>query len=142
MVIPPRYTSCSYSRDGGERVITDCVFCQIIAGNELAQVIADWADAIAIVPLDPVTPGHLLVIPRVHVIDFTTEPTVTATAMARASEIARHLRIFPANLITSAGREATQSVFHLHVHVVPRRQNDGLALPWYSGKTKRSEATS
>lgn len=46
--------------------------------------------------------------------------------MYRAAEIAPH----PSNLITSAGAEATQSVFHLHVHIVPRGENDGLALPW------------
>ena len=42
------------------------------------------------------------------------------------------------NLITSRGRAATQSVFHLHLHLVPRADNDGLALPWHSGKKKTS----
>jgi len=114
-----------------------CVFCQIIAGESPAELVAEYPDALALVPLNPVTEGHLLVIPKVHVKDFRDEPMVTAVAMVRAAELSRDLRIFPANLITSAGKAATQSVFHLHVHVIPRRENDGLALPWYSGKTRR-----
>lgn len=122
-----------------------CVFCQIIADPTrqtpgVGGTVAVWPDAIAIEPLGPVVEGHLLVIPRVHVADFTEVPLVTAVTMARAAELAQHARIFPANLITSAGREATQSVFHLHVHIVPRAENDGLALPWYSGKSKRVTA--
>jgi histidine triad (HIT) family protein len=75
-----------------------------------------------------VAPGHLLVVPRVHVADATTDPEVTAEVFAAAAELARDLR--PCNLITSCGEAATQSVFHLHVHLVPRREGDGLALPW------------
>ena len=52
--------------------------------------------------------------------------------MARAALLADEMG--PVNLITSRGREATQSVFHLHLHLVPRAANDGLALPWYSGR--------
>lgn len=122
--------------------MSDCVFCQIIADPArqtpgVGGTVAVWPDAIAIEPIGPVADRHTLVIPRAHVEDFTTEPLVTAIVMARAAELAKALRIWPANLITSAGREATQSVFHLHVHVIPRRENDGLALPWYSGKGGR-----
>lgn len=112
----------------------DCVFCRIVTGREPASVVAEWPDAVAIVPLSPVTPGHVLVIPRAHVADFRDDPDVTALTARRASEIAPH----PSNLITSAGREATQSVFHLHLHIVPRAEGDGLALPWWSGKQRRS----
>jgi histidine triad (HIT) family protein len=104
----------------------DCVFCQIVAGEAPATVIREWPDAIAIVPLRPVAPGHVLVIPRTHVADATVDPDVTAVTMRRAAELA----VPPCNLITSAGRPATQTVFHLHIHVVPRRVGDGLALPW------------
>jgi len=103
-----------------------CVFCAIVAGEAPATVIREWPDAIAIVPLRPVAPGHVLVIPRTHVADATVDPDVTAVTMRRAAELA----VPPCNLITSAGRPATQTVFHLHIHVVPRRVGDGLALPW------------
>ena len=111
-----------------------CVFCEIIAGNSPATVVRRWDDAIAIVPLGPVVAGHVLVIPTVHVRDALERPEVTAAAVRRAAEIAPH----PCNLIANTGREATQSVFHLHWHIVPRRENDGLALPWYSGRRSKS----
>lgn len=103
-----------------------CVFCQIVAGQAVATQVRQWSDAIAIVPLNPVTAGHVLVIPRFHVVDALEDPRITASVMHAAAELAER----PCNIITSAGAEATQTVFHLHIHVVPRRQGDGLALPW------------
>lgn len=108
--------------------MTDCVFCRIIAGQAEATVLRRWPDAIAIRPRGGgCTPGHMLVIPRVHVPDVATDPLVSATAMARAAELADAQ---PCNVITSRGAVATQTVFHLHIHVIPRCANDGLALPW------------
>ncbi len=122
--------------------MTACIFCRIVAGREPAQRIEEWPETLAIVPLNPVTAGHWLVLPKVHAPDYTWDPIVTATTMARAAELADLHRVNPSNLITSAGVEATQSVFHLHVHIVPRKANDGLALPWYSGKSKKTAAVS
>lgn len=104
----------------------DCVFCAIIASTEPADVVRRWPDAIAFRPRQPVTPGHVLVVPHAHVTDVTEDPVVSASVMARAAEIAEA----PCNIITSAGWAATQSVWHLHLHVVPRAICDGLALPW------------
>lgn len=109
--------------------MSNCVFCKIVRGESPAQHLYRWHDAIAIVPLRPVTPGHVLVIPRVHVGDFTADPIVTAATMARAATLAA-AEDWQWNLITSAGEDATQTVFHLHVHLVPRRAGDGLTLPW------------
>jgi histidine triad (HIT) family protein len=108
---------------GGE---VSCRFCEI--ANEIwpAVYVRKWPDAVAIQPLNPVVPGHVLVIPRAHVNDVTEDPIVAASTTARAAELA----VPPCNLITSAGAPATQTVFHLHVHVVPRAVGDGLALPW------------
>lgn len=107
-----------------------CTFCAIVAGAEPATVIKRWDDATAIVPLDPVVPGHVIVISHQHVMDFTENPDVTAAVTRRAAEFA----VRPANLIASAGREASQPIGHLHVHVVPRRAGDELALPWQRGE--------
>jgi histidine triad (HIT) family protein len=107
---------------------TGCVFCDIAAGSAPAVVVEKWPDALAIVPLGPVVDGHVLVIPREHVAEFTTSPAVTAATMKRAAEFAA--RYDSANVITSMGRPATQSIFHLHIHVVPRTAGDGLMVPW------------
>ncbi|WTW93648.1 HIT domain-containing protein [Streptomycetaceae bacterium NBC_01309] len=115
-----------------------CIFCDIADGRAPARFLYTWPDALAFVPLNPVTDGHTLVIPRRHVTDFAANPEVSAATMRRAAEAARGIRPDgQMNLITSWGVEATQSVFHLHLHLVPREKDDGLALPWYSGKGGR-----
>lgn len=113
-----------------------CPFCEIVAGRAPATVIATWDDVIAIKPRGGVVDGHTLVIPHQHVTDFTDDPKVTGKTMQCAAELAADMG-GAMNLITSKGREATQSVFHLHVHLLPRAANDGLALPWYSGKVSK-----
>lgn len=104
----------------------DCVFCRIIRREAPAEIVAEWTDAIAIKPLDPVTDGHVLVLPKTHAMDALDDYVITARTMRRAVEIAP----WPCNLITSAGPQATQTVFHLHIHIVPRSEDDGLPLPW------------
>ncbi|MEV5211406.1 HIT domain-containing protein [Micromonospora sp. NPDC053740] len=115
-----------------------CVFCEIVAGREPATQVAAGTDAIAIRPLNPVVTGHLLVLPVKHVRDAAEDPHVSAEVMRLAAVLAPMFCPGAFNIITSAGREATQSVFHLHLHIVPRRADDGLALPWYSGKRSKA----
>ncbi|MER5617588.1 HIT family protein [Streptomyces sp. NPDC002215] len=106
----------------------DCTFCAIVAGELPATVVREWDDTVAILPRGGCTEGHVLVIPRTHVADAGVEPEATARTMARAAELmAEHE---DANIITSKGVHGTQTQFHLHVHVVPRVEGDGLALPW------------
>lgn len=113
---------------GSEPGTDDCVFCAIAAGQAPATVVREWPDAIAIRPLGPVVDGHVIVLPRMHVADAGVDPVVTAAVMARAAELMGELPA--ANVITSRGAAATQTVPHLHVHLVPREDGDGLALPW------------
>jgi len=111
-----------------------CVFCEIIAGRSPAKMVYAWLDAIAFEPLNPVAPGHVLVVPRIHVQDALVDPVVTAVTFHRAAELAA--RHHPCNLIASAGEAATQTVFHLHAHIVPREHGDGLPLPWTPQQAK------
>ncbi|MDT9688171.1 HIT domain-containing protein [Streptomyces sp. P9(2023)] len=117
-----------------------CPFCEINAGRAPATFVHEWSDAIAITPLNPVVDGHTLVIPKTHVTDFADNPDVSGATARRAAQLCRDLDLMHANLITSRGVHATQSVFHLHLHLVPRAENDGLALPWYSGRTRKAGA--
>lgn len=110
------------------RRVDDCVFCQIVAGRSPATVVAEWRNAIAIVPIDPVCEGHVLVLPKTHVDDARVSPRLTGRIARWAAELGRQHHAV--NLITSCGREATQSIKHLHWHVAPRRANDGLPLLW------------
>ena len=103
-----------------------CPFCEIVSLQSFAAVVQSWHDALAFVPLDPVTEGHVLVVPREHVADVTENPEVSALTMRRAAELAEP----QCNIITSAGPDATQTIRHLHLHIVPRRDGDGLRLPW------------
>jgi histidine triad (HIT) family protein len=118
--------------DNGE--YGSCPFCAIVAGEAPATVVREWDDALCIVPLNPVVDGHVLVLPKRHVQTFFSDPDTSAATMRRAAEmlhgVERHHEPRDHNVITSAGRAATQTVMHLHVHIVPRELGDGLPLPW------------
>lgn len=115
----------------------ECVFCQRVVTGEYDE---GNRDAVIFSPRRPITPGHRLIVPRLHVTDAADDPEITADAMRLAAEYARRADE-DFNLITSAGDLATQTVAHLHIHFVPRREGDGLALPW-AGQQKPSTTRS
>ncbi|MBN9748596.1 HIT family protein [Amycolatopsis sp. A1MSW2902] len=104
------------------------MFCRIVAGTEPAEVVRRWPGVIAIRPLNPVVEGHLLLIPTTHVSDVGADTAVSAATMAAAAELAAEHD--DCNVISSKGAAGTQTVYHLHIHVVPRVAGDGLPLPW------------
>lgn len=126
--------------------MSNCTFCEIIYGTEEAEVVSDGISTVGIVPLNPVTDGHVIFIPRKHVRDALEDTDVTASVMQAACEYAGYQRsrsgseslsriagrplAHDFNIITSAGPNATQTINHLHIHVVPRFEDDGLTLPW------------
>jgi histidine triad (HIT) family protein len=107
--------------------VSGCVFCGLIAAREHE---GEHGGITWFPPLNPVTPGHLLVVPRRHVSDALEDPELTGQVMTEAARLASFRRLHPCNIMTSVGRAATQSVFHLHLHIVPRAAGDGLMLPW------------
>jgi histidine triad (HIT) family protein len=114
-----------------------CVFCDRIQAGEYD--VEPRRGCYVFPPLNPVTPGHLLVVPGEHVRDAAAAPATAAAVMHQAALIVQRAG-GNANIITSIGPAATQTVMHLHVHVVPRREGDGLALPW-TGQKKLEAAS-
>jgi len=115
---------------------TDCAFCEIARGrNQAAEVVCERKDWLAFFPLNPATPGHTLVIPRMHVTDlWQVEPSLGSELMTAIIHVGQaiELALQPEgmNLITSAGQTAEQTVFHLHLHIVPRWRRDGFGRIW------------
>jgi histidine triad (HIT) family protein len=113
----------------------DCIFCKIVAGELPAQVIAQDERTLTFMDISPATRGHALVVPRRHVKDlWEIEPgELAAVAQAAQEQAARardRLGAEGINLINSCGPLAWQTVFHFHMHVIPRYQGDPLKLPW------------
>lgn len=104
---------------------SDCEFCQLISqGVPPERLEAQYRHSLVIRPERPVTLGHILVISRLHVPDFGSDPDVTEKVMGDAAFHARY--IGDCNLITSRGLAARQEVRHLYVHIIPRLYGDGL----------------
>lgn len=104
-----------------------CVFCAYAGPNE---ILWETPSVYVIEPLRQVTPGHVLVIPRAHATDFAAAAAVTAAAFRGAAEFVQYEELGDCNLITSKGEAASQMVFHVHVHVLPRTWDDNVTLPW------------
>jgi len=113
-----------------------CDFCKIARGDDRSvEVVCEDDNWIAFFPLDPATPGHTLVIPRKHVADlWKLEPSLGSELMAAVIRVGHAIEsaLNPEgmNLITSAGKAAEQTVFHLHLHIVPRWRRDGFGRIW------------
>jgi histidine triad (HIT) family protein len=113
----------------------DCIFCKIVAGELPGQIVEEDERTIAFMDINPATRGHLLVIPRAHARNLLEiSPEDLGAAIATVQRMARRVneRFQPAgiNLINSCGAAAWQTVFHFHIHVIPRYEDDPLKLPW------------
>jgi histidine triad (HIT) family protein len=106
-----------------------CPFCVIVHEDPHDQIEHEVLNSIIITPLNPVVEGHKLIIPRIHIEDAGWDSEVTGAAFAAAAMYAS-FQAGDYNLITSAGPAATQTVYHMHIHFVPRAEGDGLHLPW------------
>jgi histidine triad (HIT) family protein len=113
----------------------DCIFCKIVAGELPSQIIGQDERTVSFMDINPATRGHALVIPRQHATNLLEiggedlQATILA-AQTLAQRVTDRLGADGVNLINSCGASAWQTVFHFHVHVIPRYADDPLKLPW------------
>jgi histidine triad (HIT) family protein len=124
----------------------DCIFCKIVAGELPAMIVDEDERTIAFMDIAPATRGHALVIPRAHFTDLLSVDREDLSAVVLASQrlavrVKERLGADGVNLLNSCGRAAWQTVFHFHMHVVPRYDGDPLQLPWVPTEGDRAQIT-
>ncbi len=122
----------------------DCIFCKIVAGQIPCLKLLEDADTIAFMDINPVNPGHALAVakghwPTIDVIPAEVLAAVARTAQRVARAVIAELKPHGVNLLQANGAGAGQSVPHLHIHIMPRRPNDAVALNWDYKRGDRAE---
>jgi histidine triad (HIT) family protein len=124
---------------------SDCEFCKIVHGIEPARIVCETDDSLAFFPLRPAARGHTLVVPRQHIRDiWSLDPKLGAKitdAILKTSQALR-LALNPdgLNVINSTGEAASQTIYHLHIHLVPRWRNDHIGNIWPPSESWSEEA--
>ncbi len=113
----------------------ECIFCSIVAGDIPAIKVYEDAGILSFMDINPGNPGHLLVIPKQHYRNIFDIPAETAgkimgVGAKLAGVIKDVLNPDGLNLFQSSEAAAFQSVFHFHLHLLPRWEGDSLLLPW------------
>ncbi len=113
----------------------NCIFCTILAGEIPGHIIAEDEHTVAFMDINPATREHALVVPRRHARDLLEidDDDLAATIIAAkrlAARVKERLGADGVSLLNSCGAAAWQTVFHFHVHVIPRWVDDPLRLPW------------
>jgi histidine triad (HIT) family protein len=124
--------------------MSDCIFCRIVAGELPAAKVHEDEHTVAFMDIGAVNPGHVLVASRAHVENvFGLDDAQAAAVMRTVARVSRAVRdaFAPAgvNLFQANGRVAEQTVFHFHVHVLPRHEGDGMKLAWPVKNPPREE---
>jgi histidine triad (HIT) family protein len=113
----------------------DCIFCKVVAGEIPGEIVDSDDSTVTVMDINPATRGHVVVMPREHAENLLTvsEEDLSATMRAVRRIVERMQQtLSPAgfNVLNNMGRAAWQSIFHFHVHVIPRYADDPLQLPW------------
>jgi len=120
---------------GDANLDADCIFCKIIRGEIPSFKLFEDDSVLAFMDINPVNPGHSLVIPKFHTPNiFEAPPEWAAVTINGVQRLARAVEktVSPdgINILQANGPGAAQSVFHLHMHVVPRKNGDELSMNW------------
>ena len=113
----------------------DCIFCKVVAGEIPGEVIDSDERTLTVMDINPATRGHAVVITREHAESlFELDDENVLAAMQATRRVAQRMRATLSpdgfNILHNIGRAAWQSIFHFHVHVIPRYRDDPLQLPW------------
>lgn len=113
----------------------DCVFCKIITGQIPSFRLYEDEHTLAFMDINPANPGHCLVVTKEHAPNlFEVTPEALAAAARTTQKVAKAVQAalapYGLNLLQANGPGAAQSVFHLHIHIVPRAKDDNLAINW------------
>lgn len=119
---------------------SNCIFCKIANGEIPSTTLYEDEDFRVILDLGPATRGHALLLPKEHYKDlFDLDDEVAAKVLVRAKRIAGRIRTGlkadGMNLVQNNGEAAGQTVFHFHMHLIPRYQDDHAGILWEPGKT-------
>jgi histidine triad (HIT) family protein len=122
----------------------DCLFCRIVSGELPSTRVDEDERTVAFMDINPATRGHVLVVPREHSTDLTEiaeDDLAAVAAMSKRLAVRQQERLGAdgVNLLNSCGKVAWQTVFHFHVHVIPRYATDPLRLPWEPAPGDRDE---
>ncbi len=112
-----------------------CLFCGIVEGTVPSETVDSDERTVAFMDINPATPGHALVVPRTHSkdlmeIEAADLEATTVAAQRLARRMTETLGAEGINVINACGPVAWQTVFHFHLHVIPRFEDDPLKLPW------------
>ena len=124
-----------------------CIFCKFVAGRAPVSLVAENTLSLAFLTTGPLRDGHTLVIPKRHAVEFTDPtPEELASVFQLGAEVAQRLRRILGSqgetLFLASGNAGEQSVFHLHLHVVPRMETDALDLTsWWAARMKTPPRT-
>jgi histidine triad (HIT) family protein len=119
--------------------MSDCIFCKIAAGEIPSATIYEDEDFRVILDLGPATKGHALILPKQHFADIIQMPEeLTAKAFVLAKKIVTFMKgALPSdgyNIVQNNGEAAGQTVFHFHIHLIPRYTNDHAGVGWKPGE--------
>jgi histidine triad (HIT) family protein len=121
----------------------DCIFCKIIKGEIPCKKVFESEKILAFLDVNPFVPGHILVIPKEHYKDIFTTPDnileeINTTCKKMALLVKDKLNTTSVNILNSSGKDAQQSVFHIHYHVIPRHQGDKLHISFMNKEDSKT----
>lgn len=124
---------------------SNCIFCKIIAGEIPSATVYEDGDFKAIMDIFPASRGHIIILPKKHSanlyeLDDDTAAKALLVARRLAKAMKEELNCDGINLLQNNGEAAGQTVFHFHIHLIPRFAGDSVKMTWSQGKYEDGEA--